>query len=192
MCVTNPPDGRGSDSSWSPQPMLTSMHWSDGYGESGQSPLRPTVAFGAGSTKCCAYGQTTVGQTGRDSTSWRRSRPDVRHRGPRRSRARRFARSHFLELPPRAHPLQGHSSLTPPDSLIAARATCAFERSPRMTSPQNPPTSFATRKLRWADDVPMKDPLRTSVDRGGPDSPICPAARQAVSRARPSTEFRRA
>ena len=36
------------------------------------------------------------------------------------------------------------------------------------------------------------DPLRTSVNRGGPDSPICPAARQSVLRARPSTEFRRA
>jgi hypothetical protein len=31
--------------------------------------------------------------------------------------------------------------------------------------------------------VPYPDPLRTSVDRGGPDCPIWPVARQAVSRA---------
>ena len=38
--------------------------------------------------------------------------------------------------------------------------------------------------------APWTDPLGTSVDRGGLDSPICPAARQTVSRARPSTESR--
>jgi len=42
------------------------------------------------------------------------------------------------------------------------------------------------------DRSPVTDPLRTPVDRAGPDSPICPTARQTVSRARPSTEFRRA
>jgi len=49
--------------------------------------------------------------------------------------------------------------------------------------------SAAARIRRYRIKCPHADPLRTSVDRGGPDSPIWPAARQAVSLARPATEF---
>lgn len=44
------------------------MPWSAGYEGSGRSPLRPPVAFGAGSARCGADGHSTVVSTGLDST----------------------------------------------------------------------------------------------------------------------------